>query len=370
MPAPKKILVLASMALGDTVMFMPVLRTMRETYPHAKFDIVLEHKLPEQSLRKTGYCNHVYVIDNGLFSLRNLTRFSSLLHFIPVLLGTSFRFLRILALTAFRYDLVVGHYNSCLPDLALLALISGARVRIGQIRARKNNALYRHMYTQHVPFSESNHLLASNFELLNHLGMPTPSIHSFWPLFERDLDWARNKLIGYGIVPNRFVVICPSVGYFKWKQWPLDSFECLIRKILEATTYHIVLVGGNPGKRSPFSPSSRVIDLDGKTSVDQTAALLSFSALVIANDSGIAHMSAALGKPVLTIFGPTDPNLVGPWEQLENVVRAPELACLPCFVADDSGKARRCRKRNCLVELSVETVFERFVKMDASNNVS
>jgi ADP-heptose:LPS heptosyltransferase len=91
------------------------------------------------------------------------------------------------------------------------------------------------------------------------------------------------------------------------------------------------------------------LDLTGKTSLRQLVALLERSDLVIANDSGPMHIAAALGRPLVTMFGPTNPSRTGPWGREDSVVHV-EIPCSPCY-------SRRCSHTSCMKWLTVEAVM-------------
>jgi ADP-heptose:LPS heptosyltransferase len=74
-----------------------------------------------------------------------------------------------------------------------------------------------------------------------------------------------------------------------------------------------------------------VLNLSGKTTVSELAALLRRAGMCVTNDSGPMHLAAALGAPLVTIFGPTDPLWVGPYGQPGAVIRV-GLECSPCYL--------------------------------------
>jgi ADP-heptose:LPS heptosyltransferase len=78
--------------------------------------------------------------------------------------------------------------------------------------------------------------------------------------------------------------------------------------------------------------------------------LLERADLVIANDTGPMHIAAALGRPLVTMFGPTSPIQTGPYGRMESVVRM-DISCSPCF-------SRECSHRSCLRWLGIEPVLE------------
>ncbi len=97
---------------------------------------------------------------------------------------------------------------------------------------------------------------------------------------------------------------------------------------------------------------SRTHVLTGKTSLAQTAALLSVADLLVTNDTGPAHVAAAVGCPVVVIFGPTKPETTRPFSTLAEVVRKPP-ECAPCMLRDCPIDHR------CMTAITAEDVFER-----------
>jgi heptosyltransferase-2 len=92
--------------------------------------------------------------------------------------------------------------------------------------------------------------------------------------------------------------------------------------------------------------------MTGKTSLAQTAALLSSADLLVTNDTGPAHVAAAVGCPVVVIFGPTKPETTRPFSTLAEVVRKPPV-CAPCMLRDCPIDHR------CMTAITAEEVFER-----------
>ena len=93
----------------------------------------------------------------------------------------------------------------------------------------------------------------------------------------------------------------------------------------------------------------------GKTKLPDLAALVARAGLCVTNDSGPMHLAAALGTPLVAIFGPTDPVWVGPYGKPESVVRV-GLECSPCYLR----KLRECPYDHaCMRQVSAEMVIER-----------
>ncbi len=129
---------------------------------------------------------------------------------------------------------------------------------------------------------------------------------------------------------EKFAVLVPGTMW-ETKHWLPERFAEVGRALAERG-FGVAVVGA-PGERalcaSVAAQCPGAVDLCGKTSLAELAALLKKAAVVVTNDSGPMHLAVALGRPVAGVFGPTDPVRVGPYRGLESVVRA-GLACSPC----------------------------------------
>ena len=119
------------------------------------------------------------------------------------------------------------------------------------------------------------------------------------------------------------------------KEWP--HFEELNRTLLgqvpELQLVRVATSGAEPGK----AETGRLVNLSGCTAIEELPALIDSANLIVANDSGPMHLAAAMHKPVVALFGPTDPKRFGPWGQMENVLSAPDadLSRLPATQVAD-----------------------------------
>jgi heptosyltransferase-2 len=148
------------------------------------------------------------------------------------------------------------------------------------------------------------------------------------------------------------VGLCPGAAYGPSKRWPAERFSAVGRE-LESRGASIA-VFGSAAEVDLASEVSRTIpgsaSLAGMTSVGLLAGCLSQCAVVIANDSGAAHLAAAVGAPVVAIFGSTDASWTRPIGPRVAVVKTEDLPCVPCFGKEcDRGYA-------CLTEVSEHEV--------------
>jgi lipopolysaccharide heptosyltransferase II len=146
------------------------------------------------------------------------------------------------------------------------------------------------------------------------------------------------------------------------KRWPAESFAALVRQLSASEPgVRFAILGGAEdgplGAQIARAAPERCLDLTGRTSLPEMVEWLRVSELLVTNDTGPMHVAAALGKPVVAIFGPTEPCRTGPYGQLQRVVQL-SLPCVPCLKP-------RCvfvKPLECLNAISPAMVHERVCK--------
>jgi heptosyltransferase-2 len=154
-------------------------------------------------------------------------------------------------------------------------------------------------------------------------------------LRDEDRNWARERLNKLGLLDGRPLIgMNPGATYGLAKCWYPDRFGELARR-LEQKWKASVLLFGRPDEGLMTQEILKHlgeggIDLTGKTDLLQLAAVLEHCRLLITNDTGTMHVAAAVGTPVVAIFGPTDPKTTGPWGEGHAIVKK-EVDCSPCL---------------------------------------
>jgi heptosyltransferase I len=138
------------------------------------------------------------------------------------------------------------------------------------------------------------------------------------------------------VVDSSFIALLPGARWEN-KRWPADNFSELIRQI--AATHsdcRFVILGSGAdrelGAVIAGSHPDCCLDLTGKTSLPEMIELIRLSKVTVANDTGPMHVAAALRRPVVAVFGPTEPRRTGPYGQLGGVLQT-NLPCVPCMKA-------------------------------------
>jgi heptosyltransferase-2 len=153
--------------------------------------------------------------------------------------------------------------------------------------------------------------------------------------------------------------VAPGATYGPAKRWSAPGFAQVARTLALEHGWRVVVVGGE-GDRAPaaavtaalrVAEGPTVVDLAGTTTVQELAAVLAGARLVIANDSGPMHLAAAVGAPLVGLFGSTEPGWTAPLGGIA-VTTEPRPACAPCFERTcDVGYV-------CLTELDPARVVE------------
>jgi len=156
----------------------------------------------------------------------------------------------------------------------------------------------------------------------------------------------------------RFIAVSP-VAFWETKLWQDEKFAELADRLREELGIGVVLTGGEAGplERIRGRMRTKAVNLGGRTTLRDLACLYRQAALLVTTDSGPMHLAAAMGTPVVALFGPTDPARTGPYGPGHRIVRK-EIPCSPCF-------RRQCEAPRCMTEISVEDVFEAVREMVA-----
>lgn len=323
---PQRILLIKPSAIGDVVHALPVLNLLRRHWPAAKISWLV-----------TPACagildRHPMLDESIIFDRKGYARWWR--HW-PTWrrLGQLNRELR-----ERQFDLVIdlqGLFRS-----GWLAWQTRSPIRIGFANAREGAPLF---YTHRVPIdTPEQHAISRYLNVLEAIGCPTSPVE-----FPFAVDDADRRHVAELLGSDRpFAVLLPGTNWVT-KRWPVEHFSQLGRMLRERHGLATV-VAGSPAERELGNHVADALNLCGRTNLRQLVALLERSALVVANDSGPMHIAAALGRPMVTLFGPTNPIRTGPYGRDDTVIRL-DIPCSPCY-------SRTCSHQSCLRQLTPDGV--------------
>ncbi len=167
--------------------------------------------------------------------------------------------------------------------------------------------------------------------------------------------WATRRLESMGLGGLRkFIALCPGASFGPAKRWPLERFADLADRLIGAL-HADVLIFGSRDERPLAEAVARQMQhtpaiLAGETGLRQLLALLAECRLVVTNDSGPMHLAAALGLPLVAVFGSTNERATGPLGARVRIVKRP-VACSPCGLRECPIDFR------CMTGVAVDDVY-------------
>jgi lipopolysaccharide heptosyltransferase II len=350
----RRILVIRLDLLGDAIFSIPALEALGAAYPEAQLDVLaLPYTVP--ILQRVPAVARVYALDVN--RLRRPTGWRE----VGPLLGT------VRELRAQRYDLAVG-----ISDLmgGVFAVASGARWRAGY-----RGASYRGAYNIALPgrrYRPGQHEVDYTLDLVRAVtGARSAPSYGDQPGPVAEVrpglaaHWSSVLTSGErhgGGVPVPYVVLVPGASNGAAKRWPAAHWSALGQRLGRELGQHVVL-SGSAAERELLGTVARGLDvpytdLGGRTNVEELAALLAGASVVVAGDTGPLHLAAALGTPVLGIYGPTDPANTGPRGAAARVVRL-GLTCSPCYDLHTPADCKLPdRSMPCMWGITPDRVFD------------
>lgn len=171
---------------------------------------------------------------------------------------------------------------------------------------------------------------------------------------------AKTLLNSHGIFIGRngrpLVALCPGSTNSRAKRWPSGRFAELADRLVDEIGADVVLIGGASEKEVSRDVATAMthdpVIFTGETTLEMAVAILSLADLLVTNDTGPAHIAAALSRPTLVIFGPTDPTTTRPYPSVADIIRNPP-DCAPCMLRDCPIDHR------CMTAITVDQVFAR-----------
>jgi len=328
-PAPdrvRRVLVVKMWGLGSIVLASPVLREIRERYPHARVDFVSLRE-NESILRLVPGLGRLHLPDLG----RGIPRF---------LLETAGCLWRI---RRERYDLLLD-LEFFTRFTAVFSLLAGA----GRSHGFSSKGSFRgRLHDVEVPFNPYRHVTANFLALLRgmpfdqHLPFDRESPRALPPLEVPAEDWERCRRVlaaESAWDPQRAtVVVNPNAGDMALeRRWPAERVTELLDRLAARGDVNVVLTG-SPGER-PYVESlvassrcpSRLVNLAGRVDIPEFVALLARARVVVTNDSGPLHLAGAAGTSSVALFGPETPVLYAPLRSREGQVHRVHYLGLPC----------------------------------------
>jgi ADP-heptose:LPS heptosyltransferase len=366
-PKPERILVRGVNWLGDAVMTTPALLRLREHFHDAHITLLTPEKLRDL------WANHPAINETVPFAPGENV-FS---------IGKKLR--------SGKFDLALIFPNS--PRSVIETWLAGIPQRMGHARPWRNFFLTNTIALRSGAVKMQKRSIGEIQRLINSpvggiqnsklktQNFPSHQIHEYLHLAAAlganpeplppklfvapdETEVARKKF-GLNKIAQPIFGLNAGAEYGPAKRWPAERFIAAAREIQQRTNCVWLILGGkgdlavaNRIESGIQNSKFKTINLTGQTSLRELMSFLKLCRVLLTNDTGPMHVAAALGKPLIALFGPTEPRRTGPYGQLENVLRI-DLPCSPCMKSDCHFE----KPEECLRALPAALVFERAQKL-------
>ena len=335
-----KILILKPSSLGDVVHALPVLRLLKLHLPQSEIFWWLESSLAPLLTDDPDLAGIFPFQRNGWSAPRQWPKMWECLR----------------AMRRERFDWALDLQG--LARSGIFAWLANAGLVAGLDNPREGGREGARMYYGVVAprIAAGTHAVDRYLGILPQLGVPVHKNFQWLPERPEVAAQVREK---WRTESARWVVLLPGARW-ETKLWPVGHFQELIRLMTPlGEELRFVILGGKDdralGKAIAEAEPARCLDLTGQTSLPETIEWIRLSELMITNDTGPMHIAAALRRPVVALFGPTDPVATGPYGQRENVLQLTKLPCVPCM----KGECNYERPLACLRDITPGMVLER-----------
>jgi heptosyltransferase II len=333
----RNIVVLQTAFIGDVLLTLPLIQAAQKAFTGAKIDIVVTPRSHEL------FAGHPLVREAISFDKRGADRgLRGLLRVAKLLRSRS-------------YDLALIPHRSLRS--AALALLAGVPMRIGF-----DTSAGRLLLTKSVAYRHDRHEIDRNLSLLNAIDVEMPQRESprLYPS-EGDQKKVDRLLIELEVGASGSMVAIAPGTVWNTKRWLKERFSSLAVNLDEAGL-EVVLLGGHEDESlcaeiRTLSGSLHVYNTAGMLSLLQSAELIRRCKLLVCNDSAPMHLAAAVGTPVVAVFGATIPGFgFGPSGPLDVVVETQGLKCRPCSI--HGGEKCPIKTFDCMKDISYDRVFQ------------
>ncbi len=342
---PEKILIRGVNWIGDAVLTIPAIKSVRKTFPDSHISLLIKPWVADVFKENRD-------IDKIILYESRHESFSGKIELAKTLRQN-------------RFDIAILLQNAF--DAAMLSWLAGIPERIGYSRDLRGLLL-----TKSVPISKEilkKHQVYYYLNLLQSAGIETSDIQPYIYLTDNERKWARNT-ISSSFSDNKtpLIGINPGATFGSAKRWPSERFAWLTDKIINELNGRVIIFGGSSeiqivnqimeiAESKTTKDGGPILVMAGKTSLRELSALISECDVFISNDSGPMHIASALLMPIIAIFGSTNRSATGPFGQPHKVI-SKDLPCAPCMKRECPEKHLRC-----MTEITADEVFAALKEM-------
>ncbi len=355
---PRKILFIKPSEIGGIILSYPLLSRIKRDYPQAELFFL------------------TFEVNQDLFAVWDVIPAENILTIrhdsILTIMKDALRV--ILRLRRMRID-VVFDLEFFSRFTAIISYLSGASKRIG-FYPYSMEGLYRgNLQTHNIPYNPHLHIskmylsMAQAIEqneknapdLVRNFRDGEIALPEFVPA-PGELKKMRTILAEQGFSgQGRLFLINPGEGRLPLREWPLENYIEVVRRLLEAPQNYVVIAGTSNGKEKAERihasiPDKRCFSLSGKTSLREMLTLFTMAEALITNDSGLAHLASLTKIKQFIFFGPESPQVFSPLTENIHIFYA-HMPCSPCLSVFNHRESK-CDHHRCLKAISPQEIYK------------
>jgi len=337
----KRILVWEVNWIGDVIFSSAFLRAIRKRFPDAYIACITVQSCKEV-LEVNPNINEVIIYDEKLVHKGLLKKLKI-----------------IIDLRRKRFDAVFLLHRSL--TRTLICLMGGIRKRIGYAYKKRNVFLTHKLKTT----DKAHHRIEYFLGLARKMGADTE--YQGIEFYVTDEDEAQaGQILNSNLVndSDRLIAVNPG-GNWAPKRWPARKYAELCDRLIQELKVKVIITGAEKDVDLYLNIQEQMhekaISVCGRTTLRQLGCVFKRSELLISADSGPLHIALAMKRKVIALFGPTSPEITGPYAGADCVVLQKDIGCvIPCYEVD-------CVTNRCMDAISVDEVFDQAKKMLGSS---
>ena len=338
------ILIVKTSAIGDVIHTLPALNALRRKYPEARIDWLVEEAAADLVIAHRA-------LDTVLVSRRKtwvrdlkqgkvLAAWRGFADFVRELRGT-------------EYDLLLD-FQGLLKSGVFVGLARAKR-KVGFGKGMEHaEGSYLFLNEPIPPVNMDQHAAIRELLLLKAIGVESEAVVFDLPIGNEERERIGLLLDSVGVDPAKPLVAINPMTTWETKHWRNERFARVADQLLDRGM--AVVFSGGPQDVQGIEEicgamAGKAVNLAGRTTLKDLAALYERVAVLITTDTGPMHLAAAAGAPVVALFGPTAPWRTGPFGSRHKILRA-EIACSPCL------KKHCDREHACMAQITVDQVVQ------------
>lgn len=333
---PDSLCILRLSAIGDVTHVVPIIRTLQKQWPTTKLTWIIGKAEAALVDDIDGVEFIIFNKNEGYRAYKQLRK----------------------TLSGRQFDVLLHMQAALRASIASWMIHAKIKVGFDNIRARD----FQHLFTNaRINGNPRVHVINTFFQFLQSLGIEERLMQWDIPISDDDIAFARETLRDQATL---VINPCTSVRANNWRNWQVERYAEVINYASKTYGLNTVLTGGPATEERAFGDAivaqtnTPIINMIGRSSLKQLQAILSIADVVIAPDTGPAHMAAATGVPVIGLYASSNPKRTGPYQSLKwTVDKYPQALQQFCQQdIDDAKWGKRVRAAEVMDIIEVNDV--------------